>query len=437
MTSSISSLGLGSNGILSSDLITKLKTADESTLIKPIENKINVVEKKLEGVKSISDYINSLQSNITDLANHISLSYKTVNNSSVSVENGVDSQDFSIKVLSLASIDMYQTKSFSAPSNIINGTETSITMNINNKNYEYKIGPQTSLESLKVSINNDNSGIKANILNVGENQYKLVIKTTDTGVKNKITFSGDITTLNTLGLNDNGNHLKSASNSEFEFNGVAINRSSNRVSDLINGVTINLNDSMKTLTNIEIKDDMDKISKNLTSFVDSYNTLKSYLSDNTKYDSTTKTSNLFQNESSFKSFNSTLSSLYNDNSIFLNSLGISKSDDKLSLNTSTLNGITEKTKKALNTENYFNKLSNLLDKYDIDKSNSYLSTYQLGLKTQKTKLDTNLSTTNQLLSTRYEIMTKRFATYDSIISKYTSSFDVLNNIIKQSYNNNN
>jgi len=45
MASSISSLGIGS-GVLTADVIDQLKEADESRIIKPIENKITINNQK-------------------------------------------------------------------------------------------------------------------------------------------------------------------------------------------------------------------------------------------------------------------------------------------------------------------------------------------------------------------------------------------------------
>lgn len=194
----------------------------------------------------------------------------------------------------------------------------SLTFGINGKTYDLDMTSGTTLTQLKDMINDKTGGkMTASILNVGgTNPYKLVIKSNEVGASNAITFSSTSTSaLKNLGLDattlaiPNGNHLQSATDASFSYNGVNISRSTNTISDLINGVTITLNEKQTdaaTLSNISVKQDLSAVKDNLTSLVSKYNELMSNLKITTKYDNDTKVAGIFQGTSQVKSLSTSI-----------------------------------------------------------------------------------------------------------------------------------
>ncbi len=53
MAGALSTLGLGSQGVLTNDIIDQLKEADTSSIIKPIENKIELSTTKQSTLSDI------------------------------------------------------------------------------------------------------------------------------------------------------------------------------------------------------------------------------------------------------------------------------------------------------------------------------------------------------------------------------------------------
>ncbi|WP_228448603.1 flagellar filament capping protein FliD [Sulfurospirillum diekertiae] len=161
---------------------------------------------------------------------------------------------------------------------------------------------------------NDRAGgkVTASILNVGgTNPYKLVIKSTSTGANNAITLSsiGTGTALTDLGLNTVANHLQTATDASFVYNGVTINRSSNTVSDLVSGLSLTLNKEQTdatTNTTVAITQDWTNITTNLKSLVSGYNDLMTKLKSATTYDTTAKTAGTFQGVSQVNSLSSAI-----------------------------------------------------------------------------------------------------------------------------------
>ena len=193
-----------------------------------------------------------------------------------------------------------------------------IDINVAGKTYTLDMTSSTTLSQFKEMINDKTDGkVNATILNVGgTNPYKLILKSTDVGADNAITFgSTSISALRNLGLDSttlaipNGNHLQTALDASFKFNGVNITRTTNTISDLLSGVSITLNEAQTdatTLTNVSITQDLTGIKDNITSMVSKYNELSSNLKTATNYDSDTETAGTFQSSSQIKSLQSEL-----------------------------------------------------------------------------------------------------------------------------------
>lgn len=105
---------------------------------------------------------------------------------------------------------------------------------------------QTSLDEISKAINDADSGISASIVKVKDGDYQLVL-TASEGLANKMTISveGD-SKLNDLLAYDsktntgNMKELVNAQNAQLNVNGIDIERSSNKITDAPQGVTLDL-----------------------------------------------------------------------------------------------------------------------------------------------------------------------------------------------------
>lgn len=297
-TSSLSSLGLGSSGTLSYDTIDKLRAVDESAILTPTDNKITKNTTKQTDLTTLTKLATTLKSSTSALANENNYLKRTTTSSnsavSVTASSGTTVQDMSIHVTSLAKQDIYQSKSLpSDTSTFATGNDT-LRLSIDGKNYAIDVTAATTLTELKNMIN-DVAGDKvtASILNVGgTDPYRLIIKSDSMGSSNAITLSATGSTVTDLGLAN----LQEASDASFTYNGVAISRSTNTISDLVTGMTFTLNEKQADGTNsaISVAQDWTDVKKNLTSLATAYNDLIANLKVSTAYDITTKTSGTFQ-----------------------------------------------------------------------------------------------------------------------------------------------
>ncbi|MDY4803797.1 flagellar filament capping protein FliD, partial [Campylobacter sp.] len=268
-----------------------------------------------------------------DVANETAMLKRTVSAAgsgsvTASVEAGVAEQTVRLSVSQIAQVDSYQSKGFESRSDTLNlNKEESLTLSVGDKSVDIKVGASTTLENIINQIN-DGAGdvLKASIVNTGgENGYKMILQSKESGEKNQIKFSvkgdkadgaktvlkalgfdatekavtddqGKITgynlEINTADTSAGGKQLQKAQDAKFNFNGIDITRSSNKVDDLIIGVTFNLNnvDEKNSTTGalkesvITIGKDTDAVVKSLKSMVTAYNDLISNITTATSYD---------------------------------------------------------------------------------------------------------------------------------------------------------
>lgn len=325
------------SSILTQDVIDGLKDADESVQIKPLTLKIDKNTKKQADITALTTLVSTLKTSYADVANETAMLKRTVSAAgsgsvTANVEAGVAEQTVRLSVSQLAQVDSYQSKGFKSRSDTLEGItgEQSLTLSVGDKSVDIKVGASTTLEDIINQIN-DGAGdvLKASIVNTGgENGYKMILQSKESGEKNQIKFSvkgddqaalqgaqdvleklgfktnqtaiqddkGNTTgynlTINTADPTAGGKQLQKAQDAKFNFNGIDITRSSNSVDDLIIGVTFNLNnvDEKNSTTGalkesvITIGKDTDAVVKSLKSMVTAYNDLISNISTATSYD---------------------------------------------------------------------------------------------------------------------------------------------------------
>jgi len=129
---------------------------------------------------------------------------------------------------------------------------------------------KTSLADLAAQINaNADAGVTASVVQKNPGQYILALSSTETGLgkdggDSTVSISG-----NAFGINE---QTESAKNAKLSLNGVDIERSSNTIKDVIDGVTLTLKqaDPEKTV-NLTVAMDKEFITKGYQEIVDKFN----------------------------------------------------------------------------------------------------------------------------------------------------------------------
>ncbi len=450
---SISSLGIGSQGVLSYDVIDKLRKVDENSTIKPIDNRIAQNKTQSNDLAILTTMTASLKSATSTLSDEMSYLSRSVTSSddgiSVNVESGVEVQDFTFSVSKLAKRDIYQSKSFLKTTDTFASGDDTIKINIDGKDYNISVNAQTSIDTLKGKIYDATDGkVVASLLNVGgDTPYKLILKSTDTGANNTMTISSTNDAVSNLGIADDAtSHIQHAINLDATFNGVSITRSSNTIDDLITGATIKA--TKEVSSNISIKQDSNIISSALKDFVEKYNDLMNNLNESTKYDSETKAAGTFQGSSEIKGLKNDIA-----NKLFqidpkgrnLSEYGIKANDNGLlefdkSVFDSKMNADSKDVENYFrgdtDHDGFFKNYNNMLSGY-VKYSTGTLSQFNTQLLDEKKSLTDNKTNATLRLDAKYDILTTKFRAYDAIISKMNASFQSLSMQIDALSNNKN
>lgn len=175
-------------------------------------------------------------------------------------------------------------------------TTVKISMEGSDKPFEVTLKPdETSLDQIAKKINAQKGDVVAEVITVSDTEHKLVLTSKKTGEAGKMTMevSGDGAVESAL----SGAVSDEPKNAEIFLNGKLVTRSSNTISDLIGGVTLELrevselkdpdldeDDPLRYKTeSLTITEDTSKVKTLIEEFVKNYNSYLSTVASATKY----------------------------------------------------------------------------------------------------------------------------------------------------------
>lgn len=177
-----------------------------------------------------------------------------------------------------------------------------------------------SLQGIRDAINTAKIGVTATIINDGgASPYRLVLTSDSIGKTNsiKVSVTGD-TALSNLLAHDPGNNTgqslaetATAQNAEFKVDGVSVSKTSNTVTDVIQGVTLSLQKTTATPVSLTVARDNATIKSSVESFVKAYNDLNKILKDISAYNPETKTGSILQGDSTVRMLQAKIHSVLN------------------------------------------------------------------------------------------------------------------------------
>jgi len=170
-----------------------------------------------------------------------------------------------------------------------------------------------SLQGIRDAINTAQMGVTATIINDGSSTpYRLALSSDSNGVSNsmKITVSGDATVSSLLAHDPAGTQnlaqTVTAQNADLKVNGVTVSKTSNTVSDVIQGVTLTLSKVTASPETLTVARDTTAVSSSITSFVKAYNDLAATLKNISAYDAASQKGAILQGDSTVRSLQSQL-----------------------------------------------------------------------------------------------------------------------------------
>lgn len=188
--------------------------------------------------------------------------------------NNVGVGQYNLNITQLAKAHKLSSPAFASQTNalVLSGD---LTIETNGNQVTLNLTGAESLEQIRDNINNseNNPGVTASILKVngagGVDEYRLILSADEEGTAHAMTISGTAA----AGI-DLTHELSAAQNAQFTFNGFDVERSSNTISDVLDGVTFHLNGQIG-LVNFIISSDIENeeaaITESLQSIIDAYN----------------------------------------------------------------------------------------------------------------------------------------------------------------------
>lgn len=204
MASQLGSLGLQSN-VLTTELLDKLKQAEENVKIKPYETKIEKNTAKQKALTELTTKLSSFQSAVSSLGDSSAFQKRKVTPSvtgdsaaaTLTASNGVSVQNLSVKVDKIAQKDVFQSKGLVKDTDrVLTSSQSpgSFTITQNGKEYTIRVDANTTYEDLVEQINSvTNGNVVAKIVSTGEagTPYRFTLSSKETGSDNAIGFRAD------------------------------------------------------------------------------------------------------------------------------------------------------------------------------------------------------------------------------------------------------
>lgn len=138
-------------------------------------------------------------------------------------------------------------------------------------------GSNDTLDGIRDAINsaagNDNL-VTASIIKVSDTESRLVLTSNKTGTDNAITLtdnSGNVASTLSMATKDD------ALNARFSVDGFTIERQSNVIDDVIEGVTITLKEKSDSAQTLEVAHDAESVKESVQAFIDAYNEMNSVI----------------------------------------------------------------------------------------------------------------------------------------------------------------
>jgi flagellar hook-associated protein 2 len=321
------------------------------------------------------------------------------------------------------------------------GTQKTITIDSSNN----------TLQGIRDAINGADAGVTATIIHDGTN-YRLSLASTKSGTANairigvaesggaglgKLSYDGSTGGVSQLTQN------VAAQNAVIKVDGLTITKSTNTITDAIQGVTLNLTKEMasNTTTKLTLARDTTAANSAIHSFVDAYNAVNKQITDSTAYDVATNKASVFTGDATLQMIRNQLRNALSgaipgasSGLRVLSDAGISfQTDGSLAINADKLNAtLSDPTKdisklfiKSADGTIGFGSRINTLVSSMIFGSNSTLNGRIDGINTSIKSINNRLASESQRLAHVEKQYNTQFSALDTMIANMTKTSSFL------------
>ena len=265
----VNALGAGAS-FDTKKIVESLVQAERAGSEGPINRKIAYAEAKISGLGAATSILDLLKQGAEQLNDARDFNNLSLSNNQPDAIGAVASKTAragtnTIAITSVAREQRSLSQGVSSSSSILNdGSAVNFNITINGVDHNVAVD-DASLESIASALNNAGLGVHAEILDTGagSDNYRLQL-IGETGSSSAFAISSDLNELLFTTVQD-------ARDAELTVNGVDFLRSSNQISDVISGVTLNLNAVTEGNATLTIARDTQEAQKSIVNFVALYN----------------------------------------------------------------------------------------------------------------------------------------------------------------------
>ena len=332
-TGTISSAGIGS-GLDVNSIVTQLMAIEQRPLT-ALQNKASTIQSTVSEYGKIKSAVSTLNSLAAKLATKSTWGQTVSTSSSSAVSastNGATAGTYSVEVASLASV---QTLASAFPANRARSVtpDTVIgagTLHIELGSWSNSADPSApvdfrpnasatpvditvsatdTLASVRDKINGAGAGVTALIM-TDSSGSRLLIRSNATGAANGFRTSvtdadgnnGDAAGLSVLAYDPSAGismmtRSQTAADAAATINGLAVTSASNTLSNIVDGVTLNLSAKTTGPVTVNVVPDNNTLTKTLTDFAAAYTAVYKLIGGDTRYDPTSKQGGILQGDS--------------------------------------------------------------------------------------------------------------------------------------------
>ena len=443
MAEGILGLGQGQAASLNSDMLEKLKAVDRKATVEPIEKKLEKFESEKKVISDVTTKVNELFDAVKVFSLNQSTGTNAFQQKSANVSgDGVvfDSDDLSalktgslrVEVKELAQKDVWQSGEIKkADISIPLAGKGDLTIKLGSADAIPIPTEGKSYNEIVTEINKI-SGVQASLVEDSAGNFKLSIKSSETGVANKIEIGGGASTH--FGFDN----VLVAQDMKLKADGIDYSSSSNTVT--IDGLKITATKETGDST-INIENDTTTLSAQMKNFADKFNELRATI-ENEIYSADASVDNKGALRDMLATIkNELFGTGSGDKSIF--SFGFSldeKSGDILfnqkDFEASIKNGTADLEALFAGTPDKKGIATSMDEAISISGVTKNLLDYEINMLEREERLKKDKEAAETTLDNKYSLMAQQFATYGVMINQMESSFSGLKMLILQSQSSN-
>ena len=281
----VSALGAGS-GMDVKALATSLVAAEKAPQQALLDKKVAGVKAEITGYGGMMFVLSELKKKVASLDDSTDFAGLTVKNTQPTAFDITTSasalpgqHDVTINQIARAQRSLTATGFADNNSTVISGSDFTLNLSVGTASAVAITVPSNStLEGVKDAINSANAGLTAQVVDSGvvgaSDRYKIMV-TGQPGATNAFTMTSSISG---LGFDTNAaTTLQKPTDAQLVVDGISYSRSSNTVTDIVPGLTLNLMGPTSGASSVQLARDTSAMKTNLQDLITAFNDVNSFL----------------------------------------------------------------------------------------------------------------------------------------------------------------